>query len=380
MSHKPTQLTQSNRLLYLDFLRGLMLVGITLGHFGSTFEWLMWQPLGFFSNAEGFVLLSGTVFGLVYAKLEQRDPASMAIKARHRAWVIYLSHFALLIFVALYTWITNGWADDWRSHAQFIAQAPELGLILGTFLIYQPPLLDILPMYALFVLVAPGIIRQLAAGRTWLVLSVSLLIWWLFSHEIAGGHWRSAIASHMGLDFPFQVGEFDPLVWQVLFFFGAALGVRMFQQRLPRQPHIVLALIAIVAVVLFFGLRHELIPAPAFWNPAWADRRELAGLRLINIAALIYTFWTLLYLARKVDWPAWALALPKPFACLGRHSLAVFSTHVLLIYLTIPVQMTYPLVWRYVIGLSLVFILLALACGLDIRAKRQRQAQSIPAR
>jgi hypothetical protein len=110
------------------------------------------------------------------------------------------------------------------------------------------------------------------------------------------------------------------------------------------------------------------------------DRHELAWLRLVNIAALIYTFWTLLYLARKVNWPAWALALPKPFACLGRHSLAVFSAHVVLIYLTIPIQMTYPLFWRYVIGLSLIFILLALACGLDIRARRQRQAQSISAR
>lgn len=357
-----------------------MLIGITLGHFGPTFEWLMWQPLGFFSNAEGFVLLSGTVFGLVYAKLEQSDPASMVIKARHRAWVIYLSHFALLIFVALYTWLTNGWADDWHSHAQFIAEAPALGLILGTLLIYQPPLLDILPMYALFVLVAPGIIRQLVAGRVWLVLAVILLVWWLFSQVIAGGHWRTALAESMGLGFPFQVGEFDPLVWQILFFAGAALGVRMFQQRLPRRPQIVLALIAMVAVVLFFGLRHELIHAPTFWNPAWVDRHQLAGLRLVNIAALAYTFWTLLYLARKVDWPAWARALPKPFACLGRHSLAVFSTHVVLIYLTIPIQMTYPLFWRYVIGLSLIFILLALACGLDIRARRQRQAQSISAR
>jgi hypothetical protein len=380
MSHTPTQPTQTNRLLYLDFLRGLMLIGITLGHFGPTFEWLMWQPLGFFSNAEGFVLLSGTVFGLVYAKLEQRDPASMAVKARKRAWLIYLSHLGLLLFVALYTWATNGWADDWRSHAQFIAEAPALGLILGTLLIYQPPLLDILPMYALFVLIAPGIIRQLVAGRVWLVLGVSLVIWWLFSQVIGGGHWRTTIADSLGMGFPFQVGEFDPLTWQVLFFFGTALGVRMFQQRLPRQPQIVLALIAMVAVVLFFGLRHELIAAPAFWNPAWVDRHELAWLRLVNIAALIYTFWTLLYLARKVNWPAWALTLPKPFACLGRHSLAVFSAHVVLIYLTIPIQMTYPLLWRYVIGLSLIFILLALACGLDIRARRQRQTQLIPAR
>ena len=357
-----------------------MLVGITLGHFGSTFTWLMWQPLGFFSNAEGFVLLSGAVFGLVYAKLQQRDPASMAAKARHRAVVIYLSHFALLIFVALYTWTTGGWSDHWHSHAQYIAQAPVLGLVLGTFLIYQPPLLDILPMYAIFVLVSPWIIRQLVAGRTWLVLTVSLLIWWLFSQEIAGGHWRTAVTASLGLGFPFQVGEFDPLVWQILFFSGAALGVRMFQQRLPRQPQVVFALIAILVVVVFFCLRHQLIPAPTFWNPAWVERHELAGLRLVNIAALTYTFWTFLYLVRKVDWPAWVLALPKPFACLGRHSLAVFSTHVALIYLTIPVQMTYPLLWRYVIGLSLVAILLALACGLDIRAKRRRQTQSIPAR
>jgi hypothetical protein len=84
------QKSQSNRLLYIDFLRGVMLIGITLGHFGATFEWLTWQPLGFFSNTEGFILLSGAVFGLLYAKIQQREPESMVTKTRRRAGLIYL--------------------------------------------------------------------------------------------------------------------------------------------------------------------------------------------------------------------------------------------------------------------------------------------------
>lgn len=376
MHRHPVQTMQINRLLYLDFLRGLMLIGITLGHFGSTFEWLAWQPLGFFSNAEGFIFLSGTVFGLVYARLMQRDPASMAGKARHRALVIYLSHLALLLFVAGFTWITNGWAADWHSHAVYLAQAPVAGLILGALLIYQPPLLDILPMYALFVLIAPWVIRQLAAGRTAWVMGVSVLLWWLFSQVIAGGDWRMAIAERAGLPFPFQVGSFDPLIWQLLFFGGVVLGFRLFQQRVPRTPKVALSLLSFGLVVTFFCLRHGLIPTPVFWNPAWVERHNLSALRLLNIAALIYTFWTLLFLLRQVDWPAWIWALPQPFACLGRHSLPVFSIHVGLIYLTIPVQMTYPLIWRHVIGISLIFILLALACGLDSHARRRRQMQT----
>lgn len=350
-----------------------MLIGITLGHFGSTFTWLMWQPLGYFSNAEGFILLSGTVFGLVYAKLIQRDPVSMRQKAHRRAWLIYLSHIALLLFVAGFTWITQDGSSQWRSHALYMAEHPALALIFGGLLIYQPPLLDILPMYALFVLVAPWVIRQLAAGRAVAVLTVSVLLWWLFSQMIADGRWREHLAAAANLPRTFQVGSFDPMTWQLLFFAGVVLGFYLFHKRLPRQPSPSWALVAITLVVVFFCLRHGLIPTPSFWQKSWVARHSLSPLRLVNIAALTYTFWTLLFLARKVDWPAWVLMLPKPFACLGRHSLPVFSAHVVLIYLTIPVQMTYPLHWRYTVGVSLIVILLALACWLDWRADRHKQ-------
>src|SRR5687768_9046581 len=63
----------SERLWQVDALRGLMLVLMTLTHLPTRIASPAGQPFGFVSAAEGFVLLSGFMAGLVYATRERRE-------------------------------------------------------------------------------------------------------------------------------------------------------------------------------------------------------------------------------------------------------------------------------------------------------------------
>ena len=53
----------------IDALRGLMLVLMTFTHLPTRFTDPLGQPFGFVSAAEGFVLLSAFVAGLVYTRI-----------------------------------------------------------------------------------------------------------------------------------------------------------------------------------------------------------------------------------------------------------------------------------------------------------------------
>ena len=61
----PTAAPARGRSWEIDALRGLMLVLMTTTHIPTRFSDPLGQPLGFVSAAEGFVLLSGFVAGMV---------------------------------------------------------------------------------------------------------------------------------------------------------------------------------------------------------------------------------------------------------------------------------------------------------------------------
>ena len=88
------------RLWQVDALRGLMLVLMTLTHLPTRVASPAGQPFGFVSAAEGFVLLSGFMAGMVYATRERREGEQrMRAAFYQRVWKIYLCQAALLLFL-----------------------------------------------------------------------------------------------------------------------------------------------------------------------------------------------------------------------------------------------------------------------------------------
>ena len=136
----------------LDALRGLFLVWMTLTHLPTRFSDLVNQPFGFVSSAEGFVFLSALLVARLYIHQAVQDEAGLRIKLWRRALKIYGYH--LLMLTLAFT-VAAGLAVTTHRTAiynllNFYIAHPLVAVVGSLLLLYCPPLLDILPMYVIF--------------------------------------------------------------------------------------------------------------------------------------------------------------------------------------------------------------------------------------
>ncbi len=95
----------SRRSWEIDAVRGLMLVLMTVTHLPTRISMPLGQPFGYVSAAEGFVLLSAYMAGLVYGRVAYRQGVPQMRRAFwRRALTIYGCQAAALLF--LFTVIT----------------------------------------------------------------------------------------------------------------------------------------------------------------------------------------------------------------------------------------------------------------------------------
>ncbi|MDE3084103.1 MAG: OpgC domain-containing protein, partial [Verrucomicrobiota bacterium] len=164
----------SVRDIRFDSLRGLMLLSMAINHLPSQLRSITDQSLGVFSSAEGFVFLSGLLAGYVYTRRLRRDGVSgLRTAVLRRARMIYvwhlLAYFGAFILLTLNVWISG--APSLTSPRLF-SEHPWQAALLGPLLLYQPGLLDILPMYCVFVLLLPLVLGGLENGhRRWIILA-----------------------------------------------------------------------------------------------------------------------------------------------------------------------------------------------------------------
>jgi len=163
------------RLKELDALRGLMLVWITLTHLPTTLSTYVNQPFGFVSAAEGFIFLSALFTGSIYFRMaEQNSYGAMRRKLSMRTLQLYLYHVLLLSFVFLVAVpiAASGTRPGLHNLLDFYFDAgARRAVVDAVLLIYRPPLLDILPMYILFLALTPVALsasRDLAGSSSWL--------------------------------------------------------------------------------------------------------------------------------------------------------------------------------------------------------------------
>ena len=151
------------RRLELDALRGLMLVWITLTHLPTAASAYVNQPFGFVSAAEGFIFLSALFTGRIYYRMAQHDGyRPMTLKLWSRTLRLYGYHALLLAFAFLVAIPIASRGDRPGLHNlldfYFIAGAKQ-SISEAALLIYRPPLLDILPMYIIFLVFTSAALR-----------------------------------------------------------------------------------------------------------------------------------------------------------------------------------------------------------------------------
>jgi len=307
----------------IDLLRGLALVMIFINHIPDTLLGnYTSQNFGFSDAAEAFVLLSGISAGLAYSPFRKGGAGWQSVfRPWRRAFTLWWVQALIVLSMAE---MAAG-----RNVTPFL-DAPSALLAPLLLLSHQFNCADILPLYILFLLAAPGLI---AAAARWprALMAASAALW------LAAGLWSVNLPTWTAG----QEWFFNPLSWQLLFVTGLATGLAKSrgQRLLPVRGW---ALVLAAAVVVFSALWMQ-VPAlaeagyDALWQvqdrlglPAFLtsfDKTYLAPLRVLHILALAYLLsaWPGLH---RIARSRWALAI----TVLGRNALPVFATGTVLGY------------------------------------------------
>ena len=318
------------RLPELDALRGLFLVWMTLTHLPTRYSDFVNQPFGYVSSAEGFVFMSALLIGRLYIRKLIEDPAHVWSHLWKRSFKIYAYHMFLLAFAFT---IAASWAVHHHRAAitnllNFYLNHPGVAITGSIFLIYCPPLLDILPMYVMFLFLTP-LFLSAAVRLGWrTVLAASALIWLLaqFGMRDIVHNW---VVHFTHLQIPLQeTGAFNLFAWQMVWIVGLWLGARSAQHDVPLKlvPRWGIALSAAVCI-FFVAIRHGWL-GPHLNEQALGlllDKWQIGPLRVLNIAAfLIVFYWLRKYVRMAVA--------REPFLTLGKASLQVFCAHLLFVF------------------------------------------------
>jgi hypothetical protein len=345
----------ATRDMRFDAIRGLLLISMAAVHVPTPVSHFLNEPLGFMSDAEGFIFLSACLAGVAYGKTyRQTDWSAMSRRVWHRTKQIYLIHLAVILPVVLTAWAFAGRITPLANHFHDFLVHPWESLALIPLLLHQPPLFDILPLYIILLSSTP-LLLALARRRGWgMVLAVSACGWIAAQLKL-----DTLFISNPSALLPLRWGSFHLLAWQLVWVGGLALGESTLRRPvLSGKWRFGLAAISVPIAVACFLARHGFLSV----NPdcfLWIDKWTLGPLRLLNFAS-----WVALLLAWNPRVPAHLLA---PVALLGRHSLAVFAFHLPLVVAASTVVQLVPLsnVWQFGVSLSVIAALFLWATWLE---------------
>jgi hypothetical protein len=315
------------RRLELDAARGLMLVWITLTHLPTVASTYVNQPFGFISAAEGFIFLSALFTGRIYFRIAQHDGYSvMTKKIWMRTLRLYGYHALLLVFVFLVAVPIASRGNRPGLHNlldfYFIVGAKQ-SVTEAALLIYRPPLLDILPMYIIF-LMFTSVALLLAPRWGWKPILGTAVVFWAcaqFGFRYSEHNFMSRfIPTRIPIN---EMGSFDLWAWQLLWIAGIWLGTRWAQGDLPielwaKRAAIPAALIASACFELRHAISHGLKLGV---YEGLFDKWHLGPIRVLNFVAVA----TLLIYSQSF---MKRLAV-RPLVMLGQSSLQVFCVHLL---------------------------------------------------
>ncbi len=312
----------------LDVLRGALLVQMAVTHLPTRLSEYTSQPFGFLSSAEGFVFLSAFLVGSTYSrKLAERGADYVREKLWRRARKLYAAHVGLLVFlftiVAAIAVISG--RPQLHNHLSIYFQTPVRASLAGPLLVYQPPLLDILPMYIVFLALTPLLLAFAARRAWWPILGASGLLW-LFAQLDGRRLLYNKVSAAIGMPLPLEAfGAFDWFGWQLVWIAGLWFGSRHARRRpagAPARRTVQLVVAAAAAAGFLLWRYHGAFGVDI--NSALADKWHVGAVRVLNFAALAYlvNHTVLPYLAGL------RLRVLAALAMLGRASLVVFTAHV----------------------------------------------------
>jgi hypothetical protein len=307
-----------DRLLSVDFWRGFALLTIFINHMpGNAFVAITHRNFGFSDATELFVLLAGVASALAYLPgFRAGRAAATGFRILQRAFQLYMAQIMLIVISAGMIAHSVATTGDLRFfemlQLQILVNDTVPALMGLATLTLQPAYLNILPLYIVFLLMAP-LILLVASRSIGLMVAVSAAVY--------------VVSQLLWLNFPTFPGDgwwfLNPLCWQLLFVLGIALGAAILKGERPVLPGFLLWLAIAYAAMSMVWIVSGFYPG---WNPTWLprfiwefDKTNLYLPRLLHVLSLAY-------IAAQLPVERWlrSEALMRPVVVLGRHSLPVF--------------------------------------------------------
>ncbi len=272
------------------------------------------------SAAEGFIFLSGLLAGFIFTRhIHKAGWQRGVIAIYRRVGQIYFVHIGCVIFFLAGTQIMLHTTGSPPPNVDSVAcDRPLASFIAALALLNRPGLLDILPLYCVFLAALPITLWLLETKRHALLFTASVVLY-IFTNIFR--------PQHPNISGVFHSGAFNLGAWQLLFTGAAFFGHqwangRPFRWTPPPWFLIPLAGLALV----FMATRHGY--ATWAWDSAFRDwmtnKNNLAPFRLLNVSILFLFAHLLLRDVRHIHFL-------RPFTLMGRHSLAVFAVHVVMV-------------------------------------------------
>jgi hypothetical protein len=352
----------------LDALRGLFLVWMTLTHLPTRMSDVVNTPFGFVSSADGFVFLSAMLVSQIYLRQAAGDHEVLRQKLWRRAARVYVYHVMLLVvaFTVIAAIAVTKHRVALTNLLDFYIAHPVVAIVGSLLLIYCPPLLDILPMYVIFLLMSPFVLYT-AMKRGWTVVVCGSWLVWLAAQFGLRVFVHNIVVKVTHLPIPLQeTGAFDLFSWQWIWISGMWIGARSAEGHNPlsriRGGWVVLC----GTLCLFFiGVRHAWL-GPYLTTEHFGytlDKWRIGPLRMVNLVACAgVVYW--------VRGPLTKLVSREPFMTLGAASMEVFCTHLLFVF--VGLALLYNEVPQ-LHGIYAMILLTATFAGLIFVASRQVQ-------
>jgi len=363
----------------LDALRGLFLVWMTLTHLPTRFSDFVNQPIGFISSAEGFVFMSALLVGRIYIREMLQDKARTHLKLFKRSLKIYGYHLLLLVlaFSVAATYAAHTHRTALTNLFNFYLAHPGTAILGSVLLLYCPPLLDILPMYVIFLVATPLVLSASLRFGWRKILVASFAVWLMaqFGLRDLAHNWIVGITH---LHIPLQeTGAFNLFAWQAIWIVGLWLGAEMAHGINPfksvRGP--VIAACGTMCV-FFVGVRHGWL-GPHLTQQALGmqlDKWSIGPLRVVNLVCFsVVIYWLRKYVAKAVS--------HEPLITLGKASLQVFCAHLFFVFVGLALlygQIEQLHGWTAIILLAVTFVSLMIVAVHEVRKRNRKRNQPPP--
>lgn len=346
--------------LRIDFMRGIALVMMVVAHTEvmSVFNIFSWERFGLTTGAEGFVILSGFMLGMLNrARLQKVVLLTVSWVLYLRAWKIYRVNIIIIVSFILLAYIphinifevthfTDRFSGESWSLYPVTPQIKETWFNIILYLQIGPHQTQILGLYIFLLLFSPLFLGMLQKGNVWWLLGASLLVY---------GLWQRWPLRLTPSEFEFA---FPLLAWQFIFVLGMASGWYKAElisfARTPAGKVVVVALVIVALILGFIAQNHtnpfmppallmHVIPPDSFntFYHTWAAKNGLGPVRVLNDIALMVT----VYLVLTYCWTPLNRLLGWFLIPLGQHSLYTFILHVYVVLL-VSQFITFDL-WRH---------------------------------